>query len=457
MTSLFSAQELHQVLGISPQEGVTGVAIDSRFVKPGDLFFALRGDHQDGHAFIPQAISAGARVIVAERPLSGSFVVPDSYAALCTLAQYARDRCTGTVVGITGTVGKTSLKEALKTVLSPFGSVHASERSFNNRWGVPLTLSNLPHDTSYSLVEIGSNHPGEIASLATLVQHNGAVLTGIEVGHTAFFGSLSGVAQEKMMILEMLKPGDWAVFPEDSPYADALRKKAQAQGARAITFGTQEQATVRLCSWTCREQTSTVTVQILGKTYHYTVSLPGEPGIINSACVLAVGQALGLPCSDLLPALQTLTPLEGRGKRLQLSLPGERTVTLFDETYNANPPSMQAALKILGLQTPTGEGRRLAVLGDMGELGESAVALHQNLVPTLGKAGIDKVFCCGPLMKKLYAILATSRQGVWTETAQDLAPLVEEQLKAGDIVLIKGSRSLHMEEIIHFLTKRVSQ
>ncbi|MDR2412451.1 MAG: UDP-N-acetylmuramoyl-tripeptide--D-alanyl-D-alanine ligase, partial [Holosporales bacterium] len=270
MTSLFSAQELHKVLGIFPQEGVTGVAIDSRFVKPGDLFFALRGDRQDGHAFIPQAIAAGAHVTVAERPLSGSFVVPDSYAALWALAQYARDRYAGTVIGITGTVGKTSIKEAIKIVLSLFGPVHASERSFNNRWGVPLTLSNLPQDASYSLVEIGSNHPGEISPLAALVRHNGAVLTEIGMGHTAFFGSLSGVAQEKMTLLETLKPGDWAVFPEDSPYADLLRKKAHEQSVRAITFGTRAQASVRLCSWTCQEQASTVTVQILGQTSHYT-------------------------------------------------------------------------------------------------------------------------------------------------------------------------------------------
>ncbi|MDR1267307.1 MAG: UDP-N-acetylmuramoyl-tripeptide--D-alanyl-D-alanine ligase [Holosporales bacterium] len=452
MPTLFSSQELSQVLGVSASRDVTGLAIDSRFVQPGDVFFALRGEHQDGHQFIAQALEAGAQEVVAERPVSGALVVPDSYAALRLLAQHARARCTGSVIGMTGSVGKTSLKEALRTILGRFGKTHASERNFNNRWGVPLTLANLPQDAVYGLVEVGTSHPGEIEDLATLTQPDGAVLTAIGFGHMESFGSLAEVAREKMALFSSLKPGGWAVFPTDSPYCEAMQAAVQARGASAITFGIHAPATVRIVDWVFRQHASVVTVQVQDRVYSYIVPLSGSSAILNSACAFAVCLAVGLSPTDFLPELQTLTPIAGRGNSTSTLLSGNRKITLLDASYNANPTSMVADLQALWLQLPVRKGRRVAVLGDMKELGEEAVLFHRNLAPTIGKAEIESVFCCGPLMKELYDLLPEARRGAWAETARALCPLLEPALKADDIVLVKGSHSMNLGDVVDFLT-----
>ncbi|MDR0406505.1 MAG: UDP-N-acetylmuramoyl-tripeptide--D-alanyl-D-alanine ligase [Holosporales bacterium] len=452
---LFSAEELNQVLGSFAHTGVSGVAIDSRFVKQGELFFALRGENQDGHCFVPDAIAAGARLAVVERPMENMedrcLVVKDSYKALCKLACYARARCRGVVIGITGSVGKTGIKEALKSVLSASGHVHASEKNFNNRWGVPLTLANLPKDAAYGLIEMGTNHHGEIRDLSTLTQPDGGILTCIGVGHTEFLGSLSGVAQEKMGIFQGIKSQGWAVFPADSPYFQVMQETAQAHKTRLITFGMHPEATVRLCDWSLGAKTSSVEVQIAGHRHRYTIPVPGEHWVLNSTCLLAVGQALSIPPENIYGRLQTFSLPEGRGKSYQVRLPGGREILLLDESYNANPVSMRAALMLLGLHMPINEERRIAVLGDMGELGDESDRFHENLAPTIGKNTIDRIFCCGTLMQRLYTLLPEHRRGMWGACSKDLcAPLLEE-LKTGDVVLIKGSASMHMKEIVQFL------
>ncbi|MDR1910278.1 MAG: UDP-N-acetylmuramoyl-tripeptide--D-alanyl-D-alanine ligase [Holosporales bacterium] len=451
MTPLFSAQELQHVLNAPIPREVSGVAIDSRFVKPGDLFFALRGDHRDGYDFIDNATAAGAAFVVSERCAQNAVVVEDAYATLRNLAQYARQRSQGTIIGITGSVGKTGTREALRTVLHPTGLVHAADRSFNNRWGVPLTLANLPSSAAYGLIEIGMNHFGEIHDLSTLTQPNGIVITSIGVGHTAFLGSLSGVARAKMEIFDGLRPGGWAVFPTDSPYAQVMKDRAHHHAAQIFTFGTSPSATVRVCDWHLAANASRVDVQIGNRQYTYTVPIPGEHWVFNSACVLAISQALGRAPDEICAQMQNLALLDGRGAQHRICLIGKREICLLDESFNANPVSMQAAIMLLGLQVPENGKRTIAVLGDMKELGDTSVQYHQDLAVTLGKNTIDRVFCCGTMMKNLYDILPPHRRAAWAENVQDLWPFLEKEFQSGDVVLIKGSHSMHMEDILRSL------
>ncbi|MDR2416772.1 MAG: UDP-N-acetylmuramoyl-tripeptide--D-alanyl-D-alanine ligase [Holosporales bacterium] len=451
---LFSAQELQQVFNVPIAQDVFAVAIDSRFVKPGTLFFALRGDHRDGHEFIERAIAAGATLVIAEHPAKGAVVVKDPYAALLDLARYARERYQGAVIGITGSVGKTGTREALKTVLKSTGLVHSSEKSFNNRWGVPLTLANLPQDAAYSLIEMGTNHFGEIRDLSMLVRSNGVVITSIGAGHTAFLDSLSGVAHAKMEIFDGLEPNGWAVFPSDSPYAQMMQERAHSHDAQIFMFGTHPSAMVRLCHWDLNARSSRIEVQINGQSYLYTVPIPGEHWVLNSTCLLAVASALGLSLEEIYQQMQNILPLDGRGTIHRTCLSGKREVCLLDEAFNANPTSMRAAIMLLGLQVPENGARTIAVLGDMGELGDASLQYHQDLAATLGKNVINRVFCCGPMMKNLYDILPEERRGTWSENSQELCLPLEEELKAGDVVLIKGSHSMHMEYILRFLKER---
>jgi UDP-N-acetylmuramyl-tripeptide synthetase/UDP-N-acetylmuramoyl-tripeptide--D-alanyl-D-alanine ligase len=442
-----------------PDCAVTGISIDTRTLHPGDAYFAIRGDRFDGHAFVDAAYKAGAAAAVVSEtadPPAGraAVLVDDVLDALGDLGRAARARSTAQIVAITGSVGKTGTKEALRRALSASGPTHASLASHNNHWGVPLTLSRMPPDSSYGVFEIGMNHAGEIAPLTQMVRPHVAVVTTVGPVHIEFFGSVEAIAHAKAEIFQGLEPGGVAVLNGDDPATDVLRADATAAGVgRIVTFGTATDADVRLLDLDAGPDRSTVTAQVFGKTVRYVMGAPGRHSAMNSLAVLAAVDLVG---ADVTAGAETLASLEagtGRGKQTDLSTLGGR-LRLIDDAFNANPSSVRAAIDMLAL-TPTGEGgRRIAVLGDMLELGTNAPAYHRDLAGPLLAAGIDLVFCSGPLMRILFDALPSACRGAHADTAADLAPLVSEAVAAGDVVLVKGSKASRMTDVVSALVER---
>ncbi|WP_453968653.1 UDP-N-acetylmuramoylalanyl-D-glutamyl-2,6-diaminopimelate--D-alanyl-D-alanine ligase [Amorphus sp. MBR-141] len=438
---------------------VTGVSIDTRTLNPGDAYFAIRGDRFDGHAFVDAAYKAGAAAaVVSERaePPAGhaAIIVPDVLEALGDLGRAARARASAQIVAVTGSVGKTGTKEALRRALSACGPTHASLASHNNHWGVPLTLSRLAPDSAYGVFEIGMNHAGEITPLAAMVRPHVAVVTTVGPVHIEFFGSVEAIAHAKAEIFTGLEPGGVAVLNGDDAVTDVLRADARAAGVgRIVTFGTRPDADVRLVDLEAGPVRSTVTASVFGTTVRYVLGAPGRHSAMNSLAVLAAVDLVG---ADVVAGAEALAGLEagtGRGKQTDLSVTGGR-LRLIDDAFNANPSSVRAAIDTLALTATGAGGRRIAVLGDMLELGANAPAYHRDLAGPLEDAGIDLVFCSGPLMRILFDALPQARRGAWAETAADLAPLVSQAVAAGDVVLIKGSKASRMTDVVSALVER---
>lgn len=438
---------------------VTGVSIDTRTLKSGDAYFAIRGDRFDGHAFVDAAYKAGAAAAVVSQPTEppagrAAVVVGDVLEALGDLGVAARARSDARIVAITGSVGKTGTKEALRRALSASGPTHASLASHNNHWGVPLTLSRLSPDCAYGVFEIGMNHAGEITPLAAMVRPHVAVVTTVGPVHIAFFGSVEAIAHAKAEIFTGLEPGGVAVVNGDDAVTEILRADAAAAGVgRIVTFGTGTDADVRLVELDAGPDRSTVTADVFGRTVRYVLGAPGRHSAMNSLAVLAAVDLVGADVAAGAEALAGLEAGTGRGKRTDLAVTGGK-LRLVDDAFNANPSSMRAAFDMLAL-TPAGAGgRRIAVLGDMLELGANAPAFHRDLAGPLEAAGIDLVFCSGPLMRILFDALPSERQGAWAETAADLAPLVSQAVAAGDVVLVKGSKGSRMTDVVSALVER---
>jgi UDP-N-acetylmuramoyl-tripeptide--D-alanyl-D-alanine ligase len=442
---------------------VTGISIDSRTIAPGQAFFAIAGDRHDGHAFVTAALDKGAglAVVAAEKratlPANAPLlVVADVLEALRDLARAGRAHSNANIAAITGSVGKTSTKEALRLALRADGETHASSASFNNHWGVPLSLARMPKTARYGVFEIGMNHAGEITPLTRLVRPHVAVVTAVEPVHLEFFDGIAGIADAKAEIFLGVEPGGTAVINRDNPYFARLKRRATQAGiAHIVGFGEHARAQARLVKCVAQPDGSAVEADILGNRVAYRIGAPGRHLVLNSLAVLATTSLLGADLALGALALAQQTPAPGRGVRMPIEVPGG-TALLIDESYNANPTSMRAALALLG-DAPLGpRGRRIAVLGDMLELGPAGADLHRELATPIDAHAIDLVFCAGPLMAALWEALPANRRGAYAATAEDLEAEVAGALRAGDAIMVKGSLGSRMGPIVKSLARRYS-
>jgi UDP-N-acetylmuramoyl-tripeptide--D-alanyl-D-alanine ligase len=440
--------------------GISGISIDTRSMRPGEAFFAVKGDSRDGHDFVAAALQAkaGLAVVAANRlgdmPADAPLLaVPDVLGGLRDLAGAARARTSAKVVAVTGSVGKTGTKEALRLALGRDGRTHASVASYNNHWGVPLSLARCPAEARYAVLEIGMNHAGEIAPLTRLARPHVAIVTTIAPVHLEFFGTLAKIADAKAEIFLGLEPGGAAVVNRDIAQFAQLRRRARAAGAaRVVSFGAHEQADARLVKCALQPESATVEADILGHAVTYKLGAPGRHVVLNSLAVLATAALLGADLALAALALAELKAPPGRGAQMALDLPGG-TALLIDESYNANPASVAAALALLGQARLGAHGRRIAVLGDMLELGPKSAALHRRLVEPIVEHGIDLVFCCGPLMRALWQALPTGRRGGYAEDSTALQAQVLPAVRAGDAIMVKGSLGSRMAPIVRSLER----
>lgn len=445
----------------APLAVVTGISIDTRTLATGDAFFAIQGEARDGHGFVAGALGKGAALAVIDEAHAAEFtgagpyaVVPDVLKAMEQAGMARRAQLKAGVVGVTGSVGKTGTKEALRLVLSRQGETHAPVASYNNHWGVPLTLCRTPASVAYAVYEIGMSNPGEILPLAKLVTPDVAIVTTVQPVHLAAFASIEGIAEEKAAIFSGLKTGGTAIINADIPQSGLLRRFAeQSPAGRIISFGESANADVRLVSCALKADVSTVDAIAFGQSVTYELGSPGKHIVLNSLSVLAAVSALGADLALAALALADLVPPAGRGARQILQGPGG-PFTLLDESYNGNPASMRAAIENLGRIPVSGRGRRIAVLGDMLELGPRGPELHLGLAEPIVVAGIDKVFACGPLMRGLYDGLPSALRGAYADDASGLESLVLEAIRAGDVVTVKGSLGSRMGPIVKAVVAR---
>lgn len=421
---------------------VTDLSIDSRTLQPGDLFIALKGDRHDGHDHVADALAKGAAAVMIDHRPAGlaadapALLVPDTLTGLSALAAAARARSSAAIMAITGSVGKTTTRAMLEQVASAQFPTHASVGNLNNHIGLPLSLARLPLFARYGIFEIGMNHPGEIAKLSALLQPGLCLITNIGTAHIENFGEgHAGIARAKAEIFAGGKSGV-AILPKDTPFHGLLLEEAKNQGIEGIlSFGHDIHADAHLISARVIGEKTRVQARILGRNVDYVLPVPGEHMALNSIAVLMAAEVSRLDVTKAIATLAKFEPLKGRGQRKQFG-----QITVIDESYNASPLSMVAALRVLGQSHPENGGRRIAVLGEMLELGATAAEAHALLSIELKAQKIDQVFCCGAPMKHLWNALPASMQGQWAEDAASLAPAVVAALKAHDVVLVKGSR-----------------
>ncbi|HMJ42960.1 MAG TPA: UDP-N-acetylmuramoylalanyl-D-glutamyl-2,6-diaminopimelate--D-alanyl-D-alanine ligase [Pseudolabrys sp.] len=441
---------------------ITGISIDSRTVAKGDAFFAIQGDNRDGHDFVEAALKNGASVAVVARSRKLKFAadaplleVDDVLDGLRDLARASRARLTSAkVIGVTGSVGKTGTKEALRLALGADGETYASVASYNNHWGVPLSLARCPAHVTYAVFEIGMNHAGEITPLTALVRPHVAIVTTVEPVHLEYFGSLDKIADAKAEIFTGIEPGGTAILNRDnSQYARLAAAAKAAKVARIVTFGEDAKAESRLARFSLQPDSSTVEADILGQHVTYKLGAPGKHLVLNSLAVLTAAVLVGADLALAALALDRLKPATGRGARMTLKMP-HGSALLIDESYNANPASMRAAIALLGQAAIGPQGRRIAVLGDMLELGDQGDALHRALAAPLEAAHVDLVYCSGPQMRALWEALPSSRRGGYAETAAALESSVLDALRDGDAVMVKGSLGSKMGPIVKALERQ---
>lgn len=441
-TPLWTAEAIASATGgrlHGPDAEVSGLTYNSREIAPGDLFLALHGA-RDGHEFAEAAFAAGATVALVDRPVEGGpyVLVPDTLKGLEALGVAARDRAR-LRGAVTGSVGKTSVTQAIKAGLDLAGSSHASIKSYNNHIGVPLTLARMPQGTDRAVFEIGMNHPGEIGPLSQFVQPHAACVTTVGPVHIeAFADGEAGVAREKAAIFEGLAPGGIAVVNAADAHADIVRQGAEKAEAVVRTFGHAAGCDARLLDFVADSEGATVTAELDGRRIEYRLAQSGVHWGLNSLCVILMLQALDVSLDTALQALAGFQPLAGRGQMKTVAVPGG-TFTLIDESYNANPLSMKAGFVSLGAKPVGPGGRRVVVLTDMLELGEHSRALHEGLAPAIVAAGLDVVHTAGQQMRLLHEALPTALRGQWRETAAELATEAALLAQPGDVVMVKGS------------------
>ncbi len=460
---LWTSTQLAAATGakVAPGMVVSGVSIDSRALAPGDLFVALKVA-RDGHDFAAAAIANGAAAALVARDIAG--VIPeklikvaDPQMALEALGGARRQQSSARVAAVTGSVGKTSTKEALRHLLDLQGATHASAASYNNLWGVPLSLARMPIDTRYGVFEIGMNHPGEITPLTKQVRPHVAIVTMVAPVHLEHFRSVADIADAKGEIFSGLELDGVAVVNGDLEWTPRLRRHAEeANAGKVITFGRGAANDVRLLSLHMCEDYSELHISHFGAEMRYRLSAPGEHWAMNSLGVLAVVDALGADAARAASDMAGIVALSGRGAREQINGLNGR-FELIDESYNANPASMASAIAVLGQVKPTGSGRRIAVLGDMLELGPQGGELHAGVAAALNGARIDRVFAGGPLMRHLWDALAPQMRGVYGASSKDIAETVAADVRAGDVVMIKGSYGSKMSVVVDALRRLAQQ
>jgi UDP-N-acetylmuramoyl-tripeptide--D-alanyl-D-alanine ligase len=465
MSALWTLDALTRAVGArlegAPAAAISGISIDSRTIAPGEAFFAIKGERVDGHDYVADALARGAAVaIVAEErflnmpkgaPLA---VVPDVLNSLRALARAARKRSSARIIAVTGSAGKTGTKDALKAALAREGETHASAASFNNQWGVPLSLARMPATARFAVFELGMNHAGEIEPLTRLVRPHIAIITTIEPVHLEFFENIEAIADAKAEIFLGLEPDGAAVLPRDNRQFDRLAAAARkANAGRIIGFGEHERSEARLIDVALKPDASAVHAKILGDEITFKVGAPGRHLVLNSLAVLAAVKLAGADLAKAGLALAALVPPSGRGRRLTLDLAGGKAL-LIDESYNANPASMRAALEVLSQARIGKRGRRIAVLGDMLELGPDAADLHRGLAESVIAAKVDVVFCAGPLMRELWGALPAAMRGGYADTSAELESEVVAAVRPGDAVMVKGSNGSRMAPIVKLLSER---
>jgi UDP-N-acetylmuramoyl-tripeptide--D-alanyl-D-alanine ligase len=466
MTLLWSSEELVAAMHGRPvgnlPDGIAGISIDSRSLKAGEAFFAIRGEAMDGHDFATAAVKAGASLLVvaeAKLPALGRLtapmiVVPDVLAALEDLGRAARARSRAKVIAVTGSVGKTTTKEALRHVLSAVGKVHASDKSFNNHWGVPLTLARLPADADYAVFEIGMNHPGEIRPLVKMVRPHVAIVTLIAAAHLGFFDGLDAIAEAKAEIFEGLEPGGTALLNRDDGRWKLLEGLARRAGvAHVAGFGEHAKAQVRLVRCELAADHSDIGVKIGAKTIELSIGAPGRHIVQNALAVLGAARIAGADLAEVAAAFATLQPENGRGRQHRL-LVGEGTFTLIDESYNANPASMKAAIELLDATPPQEGGRRIAVLGDMLELGDHGPRLHAGIAEVIAATRTDMVLTAGPLMRSLADSLPAGVDAAYRPAVEELEPVLLDAVRAGDVIMVKSSKGAGFSRLVQALLDR---
>jgi UDP-N-acetylmuramoyl-tripeptide--D-alanyl-D-alanine ligase len=453
--SLWTAQEIAAATGgeAGGEFAAEGVSIDSRSIAAGDLFIALQGPNFDGHRFVDAALAAGAAgALVAEGAAGERRIrVDDTQAALTALGGAARGRSRAKIIAVTGSVGKTGTKEALRLALAGQGMTHASSGSLNNHWGVPLSLARMPREAAYGIFELGMNHAGELAALSPIARPHVAVITTVEPAHLGNFASIEAIADAKAEIFAGLEPGGAVVLNRDNPHYARLDAAARRRGiSRVISFGEHGDAAIRLLDARLGPSASTAKVSVLGQIVDYRIALPGRHWVMNSLAVLGAVKAAGADVEAAAAALARLAGFAGRGRRHRVALAGG-TVDLIDESYNASPASMRAALAVLGAAELGTAGRRIAVLGTMLELGEQSAALHAALAEPLVANRIDLVFTVGGEMEHLRQALPPALRGAHAATSGELAAVLRHALQPGDVVTVKGSAGSRMGEIVRSL------
>ncbi|MEO3414925.1 UDP-N-acetylmuramoyl-tripeptide--D-alanyl-D-alanine ligase [Roseovarius sp. CAU 1744] len=444
----------------------SGVSIDTRTIRPGDLFVALR-DVRDGHEFVAQALEKGAAAAMVSRIPEGVaedaplLIVDDVLPALEKLGVAARARTQARVVAVTGSVGKTSTKEMLRDVLHGQGRTHVAEASYNNHWGVPLTLARMPADTEYAVIEIGMNHPGEIAPLARMARPHVAMITTVAAAHLEAFENIEGIAREKAAIFDGLEPGGTAIVNVDLPTTPVLMDKARRVGAQILTFGEASQD-YRLDCVTLSDDRTVVQARIGDERVIFKINSAGRHFAMNGLAVLAAVDALGADGGVAAMDIGNWVPPAGRGTREVVILDAadeDLSFDLIDDAFNANPTSMKAALEVLASATPrdgvgrVSRGRRVAILGDMLELGPEETALHTKIAELPFIASLHVIHCVGPRMRHLWDALPPPKRGRQVDSARELAEQAHRIIDAGDVVLVKGSKGSRVSLVVEALRK----
>jgi UDP-N-acetylmuramoyl-tripeptide--D-alanyl-D-alanine ligase len=464
MIALWTQAELSAALGAAPSSPLTsavnGVSIDSRTLESGDLFFAIRGDAHDGHDHVARAFEAGAAAAVVSRerapqlgPLGPLFAVEGTLSAMERLGVAARVRSKARIVAVTGSVGKTTAKEMLRAMLTACGVTHASAASYNNHWGVPLTLARMPATARFGVFEMGMNHAGEIAPLTRMARPDVALVTTIAPVHIEYLGSIEAIADAKAEIFLALEAHGTAVLNRDAPQFERLKKAAAARGARVWSFGRRADCDAQLLEVEAIDGRSGVRARILGREFAFELGAPGVHMAENALGALLAADALGADLDACAAELLRFSPQKGRGERFSIPTP-DGPATIIDESYNANPASMRAALALLAAAKPGPKGRRIAVIGDMLELGPEAAAMHAELAPDLSANNVDLLFGAGPLTRALYEAAPASMRAAWTERSSDLTDEVARALRGGDIAMVKGSNGSGMGPLVAALRDR---
>jgi UDP-N-acetylmuramoyl-tripeptide--D-alanyl-D-alanine ligase len=443
-------------------EGITGISIDTRTLQPGEAFFAIKGDKFDGHDFVSSAMKAGAALaVIAEEKLVALgglsiplLVVRDVLEAMRQLGMAARARTKARIIAVTGSVGKTTTKEMLRTVLAASGSVHASAASFNNHWGVPLTLARMPAETRFGVFEIGMNHPDEIRPLVKMVRPHIAAVMNVAAAHLGAFKNLDAIAHAKAEIFEGVEKGGHGLINGDDKRAKLLSRLCEeAKVENIVTFGTKKGADFRLKKLEEGPGHSTFTVVIERKDHECVLNLPGRHLVMNAVAVLGMANLAGADMAKSVEAISAIRAEKGRGARHQLLKERGRFI-LVDDSYNANPASMEAAIATLGKEKVGSRGRRIAVLGDMLELGETSEKLHLQLASPLVEAGIDLVFTVGQEIEALGGELPPRKHAGHFADWKEAADQVVKSLRGGDVIMLKASNGLRFGEFVKYLCEK---